>query len=291
MTEFHQRRLFGGGVAGRNGASNLWHTVRLAVQRQDVLQPVDTGAPFLHLRYGGGELLGRGYHQDEQHDIRDKKLRGEPAAPLQHHAGAEKQDAHHHTVAQEVTHGRRQVDPPQHTGTQAGVERVGLAEAVVGEVDGSIGFDDLQPHDGLLHQGGEEGIPLLQLARAAAEPVGDAGDDKDDEGQHAEDEEGEPRADIEEHGQIEQHAHQGRHQLLHRVEGALLVLGHVAAEACEEVALAAVVVIAQRQVHGLMEKVVADVAHHAVAHRGHLCQGKVAEDVLEGIEPNSTSEK
>ena len=66
---------------------------------KELLQTVDTGTTFLHLRDGGGEFLGRGNHEDKHHDVGNKKLGREPRIAPQHHGGAEKKDANNHTVA------------------------------------------------------------------------------------------------------------------------------------------------------------------------------------------------
>ena len=204
------------------------------------LETIDAGTAFLDLRDGGGELFRRRNHEHEHHDVRHKELGGElPLAP-QHHAGAEEQDAYNDTVAQEVAHRRREVDAAQDAGAKAGILAVGLLETTVGELDGCIGLDNFEAHDGLLHERGEERPHLLKSPRAATQPVGDARDDQDDDGQHAEDEEGEARADIEQHDEIENHADDGRDQLLHRAHDALVIFFDIAAEAGKKVAFAIV---------------------------------------------------
>ena len=121
--------------------------------------------------------------------------------------------------------------------------------------------------------------------------MGDARDDKDNDGQHAEHKEGKSRADVEKHGQIEHHADNGGDHELDGVEGALLILDNVASETREYVALAASAIIGKGQAHGLGEKLVAKVTHHLGAEHSHLDQREVAENVLAGVESKDYQSK
>ena len=101
---------------------------------------------------------------------------------------------------------------------------------MVGEVDRRVGLDNFEPHDSLFHQRSEKRAFGLQLLRTAAQTVGDARYHYHDKGQHEDDKECEFRANVEQHGHVEHHAHNGNHQLLDGIERALLILHHVGAK-------------------------------------------------------------
>ena len=252
---------------------------------EDGLEAVDAGAALLHLRDGGGEFFGWGYHEDEHHDVRHKEFGREGAVASQHHAGAEEEDADDHTVAEEIADGRGEVDASQHAGAQAGILGVGFLKTTVGEVDGGVGFHHLEAYNGLLHEGGEEGAKVLQLARAAPQTMAEAGDDEDDDGHHAEHEEGEACADVEQHDEVEHDADDGGEELLEGGQHALVVLHYVASEAGQDVAFADGAEIGERQMEHLVEQAAADVAHHLAPHYRHLHRSEVAKDILESVKP------
>ena len=154
---------------------------------------------------------------------------------------------------------------------------------MVRKPDGGIGFDNLEAHDSLFHQRGKERALGLQLLRTAAEAMCDARYEKHNDWQHGDDKQRQTWTDIKKHGGVEQHTHDSHHQLLHRRESAFVIFHHVAPKACQHIPFAMGMIVSHGQMHSLMKKVVADVAHHAATHRCHLHCGKIAKKILAGV--------
>ena len=96
MAQLHQRCVAVGG-RGRGGYGGVG--VAFLLLAEEGLYAVGACLALLHLRYGGGEVLGGGNHQHEEHHVADEEVGGEAVVAAKHQVGAKQQYADHDGVA------------------------------------------------------------------------------------------------------------------------------------------------------------------------------------------------
>ena len=254
-------------------------------QGQELGYALSARLALLDLRDGRGQLLCRGNHQYKHHDVGDKQVWCNPLVAPYHQRRAKKKDAYHHAIAREVTHRRGEVHAAEHPCAQACMTLRSLLEPSVRKTDGCVSLNHLQPHNSLLHQRHKEGIALLQHGGFAPQAVGNAGYNQRNHGQHEEDKNGEPDADIEKHGEVKDQTDNGRKQPLQGAKGALVILRNIARKTRQHVTPAVSAEIGKRKCKHFVEHTAAEVPHNASTDNGNLHQREVAENILTGIKP------
>ena len=194
---------------------SLRRVKRLLVETEELLKTLDTTFATLDLRERRGEILGRGNHEDEHHDVGNEKFGGD-AGTLDNHERAKKEDTNNDAVAEKIADGRRKVNTAVDPGAETGITTVGLAKTPVGKVDGRVSLDDFEADDTCFHKRHKERIAFLQFDGIATETMGYTRNDEDHNGKHAENKEGEFQADIKQHGYIKHNTNHSSEEELKR---------------------------------------------------------------------------